>query len=111
MNKIKKLFFLLMLPLILLLTACINKGYVKIEYEGSLEINVGTSIQLVYETSDNLKDEKALSAGFHQLIEQSTCFARLLFLRWSHTVDHFFSCPEYMLTNPQAALPAQGLIP
>lgn len=59
MNKIKKLFFLLMLPLILLLTACINKGYVKIEYEGSLEINVGTSIQLVYETSDNLKDEKA----------------------------------------------------
>ncbi len=61
--------------------------------------------------TQNLKDEKALSAGFHQLVEQSTCSALMLFLRCSHAVNRFFSCSECMLTNPQVALPAQGLIP
>ena len=58
-KKIKQIYLYIIILLMCILSACTNQNtFVRIEYEGSLEINVGTSIQLDYVTSLNLRNDE-----------------------------------------------------
>ena len=60
-KKIKFVYLYIILLLMCLLSACTKQNtFVRIEYEGSLEITVGTSIQLDYVTSPNLRNDEPI---------------------------------------------------
>lgn len=77
MNKIKKFLklkfkiFLIILPIMFLLVSCdVNsQSYVKIAQDSPIEISIGSSFQLEYECSSDLKEEEAIWQSNNECIQ------------------------------------------
>ena len=103
--------YLVILPLLFLLASCgfISRGYVKIIQDGPIELSIGSSFQLEYECSNDLKEKEfkwESNSDCIQVNENGLIFAKEIGTAVvTLKVDNYFDSVDVNVTNISISIP------